>query len=39
MDYLEPKVPFPKTVEYYKKSNFSFDTKEIHAMDQIDLQK
>lgn len=39
MALLEPKVPFPKTIEYYKQYFFSFDTKQIHPIDQIDLHK
>ena len=39
MAFPKPKVPFPKTSEYYSKSIFSFDSKEIHPIDQIDLHK
>jgi len=37
--FLEPKVPVPKSTEDYKTSIFAFDTKQIHAIDQIDLHK
>jgi len=37
--FLEPKVPVPKSVEDYSTFVFSFDTKKIHPIDHIDLNK
>lgn len=37
--FLEPKVPVFKSTKYYKTSIFSFDTKQIHVIDQIELLK
>lgn len=37
--FSEPKVPTPRSAEDYKTSIFAFDTKQIHAIDQIDLHK
>jgi len=39
MALLERKFPFPRTVEGYNKYVFTFDTKQIHPIDQIDLHK
>ena len=36
---MEPKFPVPKSAKDDKTSIFSFDTKQIHAIDQIDLHK
>jgi len=36
---LEPKFPIPKSAEDYKYPFFAFDTKQIHAINQIDLHK
>lgn len=38
MALLEPKVPFLKFAADYKEFVFAFDTKQIHHIDQIDLQ-
>ena len=37
--FLEPKVPQPRTKNDYKQTIFSFDTKTIHPIDQMDLHK
>ena len=37
--FLEPKVLVPKNVEDYKASMFSFHTKQIHPIDQIEFHK
>lgn len=37
--FLERKSPSPNTFENYKKLIFSFDSKEIHPIDHIDLHK
>jgi len=37
--FLESKVLVPKSAKDYKTSIFSFDTKKIHAFNQIDLHK
>ena len=37
--FLEPNIPMPKSVIDYKTFVFSFDTKKIHPIDQIDLHK
>jgi len=39
MAFLEPKVSAPRGVEDYKASIFSIGTKQVHAIDQIDLHK
>ncbi len=39
MAFMEPLVPTPRSVEDYKASIFSIDTKNIHEIDQIDLHK
>lgn len=36
---IEPTITAPKTTEDYKYSLFSFDTKQIHPIDQINLHK
>lgn len=37
--FSEPIVPVPKSVEDYKTFVFAFDTRKIHAIDQIELHK
>lgn len=37
--FLQAEVPFPKILEDYKKSIFSFNVDQIHPIDQIDLHK
>jgi len=36
---MEPKVHVPRSANDYKTFVFSFDTKQIHHIDQIDLRK
>ena len=39
MAFMEPLVPAPRSVQDYKASMFSIDTKKIHEIDQINLHK
>lgn len=39
MAFMGPLVLAPRSVEYYKASIFSIDTKKIHEIDQIDLHQ
>jgi len=39
LDFLEPTIPSPKSAEDYKASIFYVDSKNVHAIDQIDLHK
>jgi len=37
MDFLQAQIPFPKSPSNYKKTLFSFDTIQIHPIDQMDM--
>ena len=37
MDFLQAQIPFPKSPSDYKKTLFSFDTSQIHPIDQMDM--
>jgi len=39
LEFLKVRVPFPRSVDNYKNSMFSFDTKQIYPIYQIDLHK
>ena len=37
--HLKPRVPHPKTIADYYKTNIEVFSKDIHPMDQIELHK
>jgi len=37
MEFLQAQIPFPKSIANYKNTIFSFDVKQIHPIDQMDL--
>jgi hypothetical protein len=37
MEFLQAQVPHPKIVANYKKTSFDFDVKEVHPVDQMDM--
>jgi len=39
MAFLQAQVPFPKSPANYNKTIFSFDTDQIHSIDQMDMHK
>ena len=39
MDFLQAQVPFPKSPSDYKMTIFSFDTNQIHPIDQMDMHR
>ena len=39
MSYLQPKVADPKIVSDYSKTDFEFDSENIHELDQIELHR
>lgn len=39
MAFLQAQIPFPKSPLDYKKTIFSFDTIQIHPIDQMDMHK
>ena len=39
MDFLQAQIAFPKSPYHYKKTMFSFDTSQIHPIDQMDMHK
>ena len=39
MSFLQPKVPDPKTISDYRKTEFEFDSESIHELDQIEFHR
>jgi hypothetical protein len=39
MELLQAQVPYPKITTYYKKTAFEFDIKDVHPVDQMDMQQ
>jgi hypothetical protein len=39
MEFLQEQVPHPKTNVDYKKISFEFDVKDVHPVDQMDMNR
>ena len=39
MEFLQEKVPHPKTIADYKKTSFDLDVKDVHPMDHMDMHR